>query len=75
MLQVDNKIKRNRINQIIKEEITKAEVNSIVSNKIDDELRSNDFKKKVKEITAAVISDVFKVLWQRNNVWKGNVVK
>lgn len=68
-------MKQDRINRIIKEEITKAEVNSIVSNKIDSELRSNDFKKKVKEITAAVISDVFKVLWQRNNVWKGNVVK
>ena len=66
---------QDKLNRIIKEEITKAEVNSIVSNKIDSELRSNDFKKKVKEITAAVISDVFKVLWQRNNVWKGNVVK
>ena len=68
-------MRQDRINKIITEEITKAEVNSIVSNKIDSELRSNDFKKRVKEITAAVISDVFKVLWQRNNVWKGNVVK
>jgi hypothetical protein len=68
-------MRQDKLNRIIKEEITKAEVNSIVSNKIDSELRSNDFKKKVKEITAAVISDVFKVLWQRNNVWKGNVVK
>ena len=68
-------MRQDKLNRIIKEEITKAEVNSIVSNKIDSELRSNDFKKKVREITAAVISDVFKVLWQRNNVWKGNVVK
>ena len=68
-------MRQDKLNRIIKEEITKVEVNSIVSNKIDSELRSNDFKKKVKEITAAVISDVFKVLWQRNNVWKGNVVK
>lgn len=62
-----------RIRQIIKEELTKTEVNNMIQAKLKTNLSSNDFKKKVKELSAAVVADVFKILWQRNNFWKGAV--
>lgn len=62
-----------RLKQIINEELTKTEVNSMIQSKLQSHLKSNDFKKKVKELSAAVIADVFKVLWQRNNFWKSTV--
>lgn len=62
-----------RIRQIINEELTKNEVNNMIQSKLQSHLKSNDFKKKVKEISAAVLSDVFKILWQRNNFWKSSV--
>ena len=51
-----------RISQIINEEISKTEVESIVSNRLSSAYDSRDFKKAVKEITADVIEDVFKTV-------------
>lgn len=64
-----------RINQIIKEEITKTEVESIVSNRISSGYDSRDFKKAVKDIAAEVIEDLFKTLWNRSNSWKGGITR
>ena len=63
----------NKIYQIINEEMTKSEVTSLIKNKIDSNLSSKEFEKKVKEITSSVISELFKILWQRNNFWKDGV--
>lgn len=64
-----------RIKQIINEEISKTEVESIVSNRISSAYDSRDFKKAVKEITAEVIEDLFRTLWNRSSTWKGGVTK
>ena len=66
-------IKQDRINQIIKEELSKSDVNSLIQSKINSEFSSRDFEKKVKEITASAISELFKALWQRDNFWKSSV--
>lgn len=62
-----------RIREIINEELKKSEVESMIQSKLQSQLNSNAFKKKVKELSAAVLSDVFKILWQRNNFWKNSV--
>ena len=58
---------------IIEEELTKSEVSSLIANKIDDNLSSAAFKKKVKELASDVVSELFKILWQRNSIWKSSV--
>lgn len=68
-------ISENRIRDIINEEITKTEVESMVSKRISSEYGSKDFKKAVKEITAEVIEDLFRTLWNRSSTWKGGVVR
>jgi len=68
-------ISENRIRQIINEEINKTEVESIVSNRISSAYNSRDFKKAVKEITAEVIEDLFKTLWNRSSMWKGGITR
>jgi hypothetical protein len=55
------------------EDLTMTEVTSLIKNKIDSNLTSREFEKKVKEITSSVISELFKILWQRNNFWKDGV--
>ena len=37
--------------------LDKAEVNSLINNKVDSILQSNEFKRKVKAITADVLED------------------
>ena len=64
-----------RIYSIINEELTKNEVNSMISSKIDSALSSREFKKKVKELSSDVMNELFKILWQRNNFWKSSAVK
>ena len=68
-------ISENRIREIINEEINKTEVESIVSNRISSAYDSRDFKKAVKEISAEVIEDLFKTLWNRSNSWKGGITR
>ena len=62
-----------KLQQIISEELSKAEVNSMISSKLNSTLSSREFKQKVKEVSADVINELFKLLWQRNNVWKNSV--
>lgn len=52
------------------EELTKGEVSSLISSKIDAAIGSREFKKKVKELAAEVVNEIFKILWQRNSFWK-----
>ena len=66
-------VKQNKINQIIREELSKSDVNSLIQSKISSEFSSRDFEKRVKEITANAISELFKALWQRDNFWKSSV--
>ena len=59
--------------KLITEELTKCDVSSMISNSIDSKLSSRDFEKKVKEIASDVLNELFKILWQRNNMWKSSV--
>lgn len=68
-------ISDKELNKIIKEELSKTEVNSMIDRKIDTSLDSRDFKDAVKKISAAVISELFKTLWQRNSTWMGTISK
>lgn len=61
------------LQRIISEELSKSEVNSMISSKINSTLTSREFKQKVKELSSDVINELFKLLWQRNNIWKSSV--
>ena len=62
-----------RIRSIIREELNKSDVRSVVSNEIDSMYSSRDFKKAVKTITTDVIKDLFKILWQKDNMWSSTL--
>ena len=62
-------INEDILKTIIEEELSKSDVSSIINDKIN----SVEFKKKIKQISADVVSELFKILWQRNSIWKSNV--
>jgi hypothetical protein len=64
---------KNKLQQIIMEELSKSYVNSMISSKINSTLSSREFKQKVKELSSQVVSELFKILWQRDNFWKSTV--
>ena len=53
-------INESVIKDIIEEELTRSDVNSIIS----DKMSSQEFKKKVKELASEVVNELFKILWQ-----------
>lgn len=59
--------------KIIEEELSKSEVTSLINSKLDSNLTSKEFEKKIKSIVADVLSEFFKLLWQRESLWKNSV--
>ena len=54
-----------RLINLITEELTKSDVKSMISNSIDSKISSREFEKKVKELAADVLNELFRILWQR----------
>ena len=68
-------IYNNKIHQILREEISKLDVENVVSNKLSSAYNSREFKKAVKEITAEVIEDLYRTLWNRSSTWRGGITR
>ena len=64
---------QNNFKQVINEELSKPEVGSMIKQKLTDNLSSKEFEKKVKELSASVMEEFFKILWQRKSFWKDSV--
>ena len=64
------RITEDVFNKLILEELSKADNKAMINDKIDSNLSSSEFKKRVKEISAEIVSNLFKTLWQQNNMWK-----
>ena len=56
-------LNEKKIITIITEELNKSDVMDIIKN-------DKDFEKRVKKITADVVTELFRVLWQHNNIFK-----
>ena len=69
------KINENRIKAIVNEELTKAQVESMINKRLDSQMSSQDFKKVVKKLTGEVVNELFKILWQKNNFWMNNATR
>lgn len=66
-------IDEEKIRILVKEELTKAEVNSLINNKVDSILQSNEFKRKVKAIAADVLEDLYRTMYQKKAFWQSSV--
>lgn len=65
-------LNESKIKELVYEELSKSDVNSMIASKIDNKLSSQEFKKIVKSLAADVVSELFKILWQRNSFWKSS---
>lgn len=65
----------DKLRQIINEELTKSQVESMINSKLESSYSSKDFKKAVKDLSGEVVNEIFKLLWQRNNFWKSSATR
>ena len=54
---------QEQLTNLIYEEVNKSDILKVVKN-------DKDFEKKVREIVADVVCDMFRVLWQHNSIFK-----
>lgn len=57
----------------LKEDINKGEINSMIDSKIDSMLKSRDFETAVRKISADALNNLFRALYQKNNIWMSDV--
>ena len=57
------KIDNEKISNIITEEIQKSDLLNFIK-------KDKDFEKRVKEISSEVVTELFRVLWQHNAIFK-----
>lgn len=65
----------NELKRIITEELTRADVNGMISGNQNNIINSKEFKDKVKEISAKVIEELYKIMWTRKNFWSDAIKK
>lgn len=63
------------LTKLIVEEITKSEIRGMIANDRSDMINSKEFKDKVKEISAKVIEELYKILWSRKSFWLDSIKK
>lgn len=61
------------LQKIIKEEITKQDINSMISDKLNSYIRRNEIEKEVKKIVSNVMEDFFKMMYNKRGFWKNNL--
>lgn len=65
-------LNESKIKELVYEELSKSDVSSMIASRIDNKLSSQEFKKIVKSLATDVVSELFKILWQRNSFWKSS---
>lgn len=63
------------IKKILKEELSKADVKELIKDENGKLLKSKEFDLVVKQITAKVIENFYKILWTKKNFWSDSISK
>src|SRR5574344_1592962 len=78
MIQKKNKVNEeltvSDVKSMIGNKLSKSDIESIVRRQIASMYSTSEFKKEVKKLAADVVSEVYKILWQRNNFWKSGAI-
>jgi uncharacterized membrane protein YheB (UPF0754 family) len=63
-------ITKNEIRKMLREELTKQEVRSMIDDKLSEYLKDRELKKQIRNIAVDVIDDFFREMWRKNGFWK-----
>lgn len=66
-------ISEREIREIVLEELSRSDVQSMIDKKITSMYDSSDFKKSVREIAVEVVDDFFKTMYNKRSFWKTSI--
>ena len=61
------------IKNIIKEELTKQDVNSMINDKLSVYIKKYEMTREVKKIVSDVMEEFFKMMYNKRGFWKNNL--
>lgn len=61
------------IKRIIKEELTRQEVRSMINDKMDSFIKEREVKKEIRGIVVDVLGDFFREMWRKEGFWKNPI--
>lgn len=61
------------LRKIIKEELNKQDVSSMISDRLNAYLRKSELEKDVKKIVSDVMEKFFKMMYNKRGFWKNEV--
>lgn len=61
------------LKRIIKEELNRTDVRSMIDSKLEDLVKERMFKQKVREIAVDVLEDFFQQMWHKKGFWKSTL--
>lgn len=61
------------IKNIIKEELTKQDVNSMINDKLSVYIKKYEMTKEVKKIVSDIMEEFFKMMYNKRGFWKNNL--
>ena len=64
---------QNELRKIIKEELTKSDVSSMISDRLNSYLRKSELEKDVKKIVADVMEKFYRLMYNKRGFWKNEV--
>ncbi len=64
---------QNELRKIIKEELTKSDVSSMISDRLNSYLRKSELEKDVKKIVADVMEKFYRMMYNKRGFWKNEV--
>ena len=64
---------QNELRKIIKEDLTKSDVSSMISDRLNSYLRKSELEKDVKKIVADVMEKFYRMMYNKRGFWKNEV--
>ena len=64
---------QNELRKIIKVELTKSDVSSMISDRLNSYLRKSELEKDVKKIVADVMEKFYRMMYNKRGFWKNEV--
>lgn len=64
------RISKIQLRKIIREELTRQEVNGMIDSKLDSYIKDRDVKREIRNIAVDILDDFFREMWRKNGFWK-----
>lgn len=68
-------LKDKDLRKMVQEELTRADVRSIINDRIAEYLKEREFEEKIKSIISDTFENYFKYMYTKRGMWKNELKK